>query len=94
VAGYSLLDQKRSTDIRSQLKIFNLTVRIGPQEENWYEHILRMTTDRIRKILPNIKCRGHLTIRRPVARWEDIHEYFLDVGNRPMAYIPEEEQEE
>jgi hypothetical protein len=28
VAGYTLLDQKRSTDIRSELKIFNLTKRI------------------------------------------------------------------
>jgi hypothetical protein len=28
VAGYTLLDQKRSTDIRSELKIFKLTERI------------------------------------------------------------------
>jgi hypothetical protein len=28
VAGYILLDQKRSTDIRSELKILNLTERI------------------------------------------------------------------
>jgi hypothetical protein len=28
VAGYTLLDQKRSTDIRSELKICNLTERI------------------------------------------------------------------
>jgi hypothetical protein len=34
VAGYTLLDQKRSTDIRSELKILNLTDRIGKQKEN------------------------------------------------------------
>jgi hypothetical protein len=45
VAGYTLLDQKRSTDIRSELKIFNLTERIENQKENCHEHILRMTTD-------------------------------------------------
>jgi hypothetical protein len=28
VAGYTLLDKKRSTDIHSELKIFNLTTRI------------------------------------------------------------------
>jgi hypothetical protein len=28
VAGYTLLDQKLNTDIRSELKIFNLTERI------------------------------------------------------------------
>jgi hypothetical protein len=49
VAGYTLLDQKRSTDIRSELKIFNLTKRIEKQKENWQERILRMTTDRLPK---------------------------------------------
>jgi hypothetical protein len=53
VAGYTLLDQKRSTDIHSELKIFNLTERIEKQRENWREHILRMTTDRLPKVLQN-----------------------------------------
>jgi hypothetical protein len=34
VAGCTLLDQKRSTDIRSELKIFNLTEKIEKQKEN------------------------------------------------------------
>jgi hypothetical protein len=51
VAGYTLLDQKRSTDIRSELKILNLTEIIEKQKENWHEHILRMTTDRLPKVL-------------------------------------------
>jgi hypothetical protein len=34
VAGYTLLDQKRSTDIRSELNIFNLIERIEKQKEN------------------------------------------------------------
>jgi hypothetical protein len=34
VAGYTLLDQKRSADIRSELKVFNLTERIENQKEN------------------------------------------------------------
>jgi hypothetical protein len=45
VAGCTLLDQKLSTDVRSELKIFNLTERIEKQKENWHKHILRMTTD-------------------------------------------------
>jgi hypothetical protein len=45
----TLLDQKRSTDIHSELKIFNLTDSIERQKENWYGHILRMTTDRRRR---------------------------------------------
>jgi hypothetical protein len=39
VAGYTLLDQKQSIDIRSELKILNLTEIIEKQKENWHEHI-------------------------------------------------------
>jgi hypothetical protein len=52
------LDQKRSQDIRAERKVFNLTERIERQKKNLYEHILRMTADRLRKILLNLKARG------------------------------------
>jgi hypothetical protein len=71
VTGYTVLDQKRSTDTRSELKIFNLTERIEKQKENCHEHILRMTTDRLPEVLLNYKPRGYRNIGRPMARWED-----------------------
>jgi hypothetical protein len=71
VAVYTLLDQKRSTDISSELKIFNLTERIEKKKENCHEHILRMTTDRLPKVLLNYKPRGCRDIGRPTVRWED-----------------------
>jgi hypothetical protein len=58
----TLLDQKRSTDVHSELKIFNLTERIEKQKGNWHEHILRMTTDRLPKVLLNYKPRGYRNI--------------------------------
>jgi hypothetical protein len=72
-AGYTLLDKKRSTHIRSELKIFNLTERIETQKENWYEHILRVIA-RLPEILllVNYKPRGHRGIGRPIAIWKDI----------------------
>jgi hypothetical protein len=63
--------KKRSTDIRSKLKIFNSTEKIEKQNENWHGHILRMTTDRLPKTLLNYKPRGYRNIGRPIARWED-----------------------
>jgi hypothetical protein len=71
VVGYTLLDQKRGTDSRSELNIFILTERIEKQQKNWHEHILRMTTDRLPKVLLNYKPRGYRSIERPMARWED-----------------------
>jgi hypothetical protein len=54
VAGYELLYQKRTTYIRSELKILNLTKRTERQKENWYEHILRMTTDGLPKAITKL----------------------------------------
>jgi hypothetical protein len=71
VAGYTLLDQKRSTDIRSELKILDLTERIENKKKYWHEHILRMTTDRLPKVLLNYKQRGYRNIGRPMARCKD-----------------------
>jgi hypothetical protein len=59
VAVNTLLGQRRRTDIRSELKIFNLTERIEKQKENWHEHILRMTTDRLPKVLLKYNTRGY-----------------------------------
>jgi hypothetical protein len=71
VSGYTLLDQKRSTDTRSELNIFNLTEIIEKQKENCHEHILRITTDRLPKVLLNYKSSGYRNIGRSMARWED-----------------------
>jgi hypothetical protein len=71
VAVYTPLDQKRSAYIYSELKIFNLTERIEKKKENCYEHILRMTTDRLPKVLLSYKPRGYRNIGRSMARWKD-----------------------
>jgi hypothetical protein len=51
--------------------MFNLTESMEKQKENCHEHILRMTTDRLPKVLLNYKPRGCRNIGRPIARWED-----------------------
>jgi hypothetical protein len=42
------------------------------QKENCYEHILRMTTDGLLKILLDYEPRGYRSIGRSMAGWEDI----------------------
>jgi hypothetical protein len=71
-AGYTLLDQKRNTEVRQELNIFKLTDRIERQKENWYEYILRMVTDGLPKTSLNYKPKLRRIIRRPMNRWEDI----------------------
>jgi hypothetical protein len=53
VAGISLLEFKRSIDMRNKLNICNLNKDLGKQKKNWYEQILRMDENILLKILSN-----------------------------------------
>lgn len=70
-AGYAFLDQKRSTEIHPELKIFNLTDRIE-REKSWYEYVLRMAKDRLPEIYLNYKPKLRRNIRRPMNRGEEM----------------------
>ena len=49
MAGYTLLDKKRSSDIREQLDIFNINDKLTQYKINWREHIQRMDDNRLPK---------------------------------------------
>lgn len=69
VAGYTLLDKKRSDDIRRELNIFKLIDRIKQYRNDWKQHIQRMTGDRIPKLMMNYNPKGRRSVGRPKARW-------------------------
>ena len=69
VAGYTLMDKKKNEDIRRELKIFNLTMKIEEYRRNWHEHICRMGPERIAHRVLNYKPRGRRSQGRPVGRW-------------------------
>jgi hypothetical protein len=71
VAGISLLEFKRSIDMRNKLNICNLNEDVGKQKENWCEHILRMDENVLLKILSNYEPERHKDIVRCKARWKD-----------------------
>ena len=47
MAGYTLWDKKRSSDIREQLGIFNINNKLTQYKINWREHIQRMDDNRL-----------------------------------------------
>ena len=71
MAGYTLWDKKRNSNIREQLGIFNINEKITQYKINWREDIYKewMTTD-YPKIL-NSKPEGRRNIGRPQGRWGD-----------------------
>jgi hypothetical protein len=58
VAGYRRTDKKRNTDIRQNLKIFNLGQKIREYQQNYFEHILRMPTYCIPRKIFNYHPKG------------------------------------
>ena len=55
MAGYTLLDKKRSSDIREQLGIFNINDELTQYKINWREHTQRMTNRLPQKKITNPK---------------------------------------
>jgi hypothetical protein len=49
MAGYTLRDKKKSTDIREQLDIYNINDKLTQYKINWREHIQRMYDNRLPK---------------------------------------------
>jgi hypothetical protein len=71
VAGYRRIDKKRNTDIRQNLKIFNIGDKIKEYQQNYFEHILRMPTYRIPRKIFNYHPKGRRDTGRPPMRWMD-----------------------
>ena len=67
MAGCTLWDKKRSSDIREQLGILNINDKLTQYKINWREHIQRMDDNRLPR--KNYKPEGRTNIGRPHARW-------------------------
>ena len=71
MAGYTLLDKKRSSDIGERLGIFNINDKLTKCKKWIGGNIYKewMTTDYPKKI--NYKPEERRNIGRPQTRWED-----------------------
>ena len=63
-AGYTLLDKKRSSDIREKLGIFIINDKSTQYKINWRELMQRMDDNRLLKKNLNYKPEGRRNIRR------------------------------
>jgi hypothetical protein len=71
VAGYRRIDKKINTDIRQNLKIFNIGGKIKEYQHNYFEDILRMPTYLIPRKIFNYHPKGRRDKGRPPMRWID-----------------------
>ena len=68
MAGYTLWDKKRSSDIREQLGSFNINDKLTQYKINQMEHIQRMNDNKLSKKILNYKPEGRRNIGRPLMR--------------------------
>ncbi|XP_057652394.1 uncharacterized protein LOC130891583 [Diorhabda carinulata] len=71
ITGYTLNDIQRNTDIRERCETDDIVRRVRKRRREWNQHVNRMTTDRIAKIVRNNIPHGRRPVGRPPKRWRD-----------------------
>jgi hypothetical protein len=70
-AGYNRWDHKSNEDILAELQISQITEFTYQYRKNWKEHVERMSSDRIPKMILKYQPRGKRNLGRPLKRWKD-----------------------
>jgi hypothetical protein len=70
-AGYTRWDHKRNEDILTELQMSHITEYIYQYRKNWQEHVDRMSSDRISKLILIYEPKGKRNLIRPLKRWKD-----------------------
>jgi hypothetical protein len=70
-AGYTRWDHKRNEDILTELQMSQITEFIYQYRKNWKEHVDRMSSDRIPKMILKYQPKGKRNLGRPLRRWKD-----------------------
>jgi hypothetical protein len=70
-AGYTRWDHKRNKDILTELQISLITEFIYQYRKNWKEHVDRMSSDKILKMILKYQPKGKRNLGKPLKRWKD-----------------------
>ncbi|XP_057671236.1 uncharacterized protein LOC130902968 [Diorhabda carinulata] len=71
IMGYTLNDRQRNTDIREKCETDDIVRWVRKRRREWNQHVNRMTTDRIAKIVRNNIPHGRRPVGRPPKQWRD-----------------------
>jgi hypothetical protein len=70
-AGYTHWDHKRNDDILTELQISQITEFTCQYRKNWKEHVDRMSSNRIPKMILKYQPKGKRNLGKPLKRWKD-----------------------
>jgi hypothetical protein len=69
--GYTRWDHKRNEDILTELQMSQTAEFICQYRKNWKEHVDRISSDRIRKMILKCQPKGERNLGRPSKRRKD-----------------------
>jgi hypothetical protein len=70
-AEYTCWDHKRNEDILTEIQISQITEFKYQYRKNWKEHVDRMSSDRIPKMILKYQPKRKINLGRPLKRWKD-----------------------
>jgi hypothetical protein len=70
-AEYTHWDHKRNEEILTELQMSQLTEFIYQYRKNLKEHVDRMSSDTIPKMILKYQPKGKINLGRPLKRWKD-----------------------
>jgi hypothetical protein len=70
-AGCTHWDHKRNKDILTELHMSQITEFMYQYRKNWKQHVDRMISDRIPKMILKYQPKGKRNLGRPLKRWKD-----------------------
>ena len=87
IAGVTLLDKVRSSEIRESLNVEELLLRIERSQLRWFGHVYRMPQERLPKQALLARMRGKRPVGRPRTRWVN---YIEGLGWNRLGLLPSE----
>jgi hypothetical protein len=70
-AGYTRWDHKRNKVILTELQMSQITEFMYEYRKNWKEHVDKMSSDSIPKMILKYQPKGKRNLGRPLKRWKD-----------------------
>jgi hypothetical protein len=70
-AGYTRWAHKSNENILTELQISQIKEFIYQYRTNWKEHVDKMSSDRIPKMILKYQPKGKINVGRPLKTWKD-----------------------
>ena len=87
LAGYALYDHKTNDYIRRELQITGILDKIDKYRQNWFQHLQKMSQNRIPLKSYYYRPQGRRSIGRPKKRWREQLQLWRRDGSKGQILV-------